>query len=415
MTELVLTADQTAAKEAFVSFLLDPHEHVFVLKGYSGTGKSTLTGHLLESLSGIFKAARLIDPDFKEYEVQLTATTNKAAENLAFLSGQSVPTVQSYLGLMVRKDYKTDETYLARKKNAPDLYRKLLFVDEASYIDKELLKHIFQITKDSKIVFMGDPAQLTPVKTHGTPVFDAKWPGAHLSQVVRQAEGHPIVDLSTKFRHTVNTGEFFQFKPDGVHVRHLSREEFNQEITQEFSQPNWKFRDSKVLAWTNKCVINYNHAIREHVGGSPDFEVGDYAICNSFVGTQGKSLKTDQMVCITKISEPTVEEGVAGRYFTVDGSITLFMPNSLTERNARIKQAKAEDDYAVLSAIDTSWVDLRAAYACTVNKAQGSTFDKVFIDLDDISRCNSGDQIARMLYVAVSRARHHVYLTGDFC
>ena len=121
------------------------------------------------------------------------------------------------------------------------------------------------------------------------------------------------------------------------------------------------------------------------------------------------------MVCITKISEPTVEEGVAGRYFTVDGSITLFMPNSLTERNARIKQAKAQDDYAVLSAIDTSWVDLRAAYACTVNKAQGSTFDKVFIDLDDISRCNSGDQIARMLYVACSRARHHVYLTGDFC
>ena len=173
MTELVLTSDQTAAKEAFISFLLNPHEHVFVLKGYSGTGKSTLTGHLLESLPGIFKAARLIDPDYKEYDIQLTATTNKAAENLAFLSGQAVPTIQSYLGLMVRKDYKTDETYLARKRNAPDLYHKLLFIDEASYIDKEMLGHVFSRTRDCKIVFIGDPAQLTMPKSTGAPVFDA--------------------------------------------------------------------------------------------------------------------------------------------------------------------------------------------------------------------------------------------------
>jgi ATP-dependent exoDNAse (exonuclease V) alpha subunit len=60
-----------------------------------------------------------------------------------------------------------------------------------------------------------------------------------------------------------------------------------------------------------------------------------------------------------------------------------------------------------------NWIDLRAAYAQTVNKSQGSTYDRVFIDLDDIRRCNSGDQIARMLYVAVSRAREQVFLTGD--
>lgn len=414
MTELVLTQDQETAKKAFVDFLLDPHERMFVLKGYSGTGKSTLTGHLLECVPNIFKTAKLIDPSFKDYEVQLTATTNKAAENLGFISGQYVSTIHSYLGLMIRKDLKNGESFLSRKKNSPDLYRKLLFIDEASFIDKELLRHIFNIMKDSKIVFMGDPAQLTPVKSSSTPVFDAKWPGAELTQVVRQVEGNPIVELSTRFRHTVNTGEFFSFKPDGHHIQHMDRAAFNAAVAKEFERPDWKFRDSKLLGWTNKCVIDYNHAIREHVGGTPEFQVGDYAICNSFVGTQGKSLKTDQMVCITSISDYEIVEDVVGRYYTLDGHITLFMPNSLAERNARIKRAKAEDELALLSAIDTSWVDLRAAYACTINKSQGSTFDRVFIDLDDIARCNSGDQIARMLYVGISRARDQVILTGDF-
>lgn len=413
MTDLVLSEDQAKAKSAFVDFLLNPHERVFVLKGYSGTGKSTLTGHLIETVPNIFKTARLLDPSFKEYEINLTATTNKAAENLAFISGMSVSTIHSYLGLMIRKDFKTEESFLSRKRNSPDLYRKLLFIDEASFIDRDLLKFIFQIMKDSKIVFMGDPAQLTPVESGSTPVFDAKWPGAELTQVMRQAEGNPIMDLSTKFRHTVNTGEFFSFSPDGYHIKHMSREEFNNLVAEEFGRPDWKFRDSKVLGWTNKCVVNYNHAIREHVGGTPEFQVGDYAICNSFVSTHGKSLKTDQMVCISQISKPVIECDVLGRYYTLDGSITLFMPNSLEDRNARIKRAKAEKDVRLLEAIDRSWVDLRAAYACTVNKSQGSTFDKVFIDLDDIARCNSGDQIARMLYVGVSRARHHVIFTGD--
>ena len=63
--------------------------------------------------------------------------------------------------------------------------------------------------------------------------------------------------------------------------------------------------------------------------------------------------------------------------------------------------------------IERTWIDLRAAYAQTVDKSQGSTYDKVFIDLDDISHCTSGARIARMLYVAVSRARHQVIFTGD--
>lgn len=89
------------------------------------------------------------------------------------------------------------------------------------------------------------------------------------------------------------------------------------------------------------------------------------------------------------------------------------MPDTYKDHAAALKAATAEGRYGAAREIANSWIDLRAAYACTINKSQGSTYDKVFIDLDDIRKCNSGEQIARMLYVAVSRARFHVYFTGD--
>lgn len=410
--EITLTTDQQDALEAFHRFLLDPTETVFVLSGYSGCGKSTLVRTLLDKIPGYIKSASLINPEQCEYKVELTATTNKAAENLGQITGEDVGTIHSFLGLRVQTDYQTNTSRLiARNSEVKTGY--ILFIDEASYIDSQLLGYIFQLTKHCKIVFVGDPAQLTPVKSNGTPVFNASFSGAALTSVVRQAAGNPIVDLSTKFRNTVNSGEFFKFKPDGHHVKYLEREAFNQAIAAEFSRPDWRYSDSKILGWTNKCVIAFNQFVSNHVKGDPHFQVGDYAVCNSFFNQGKKSLKTEQLVQITGISSDLECLGVEGNNFSINNEFAAFMPKTLQAKNARIKLARSQNELHLVGEIEERWIDLRAVYACTINKAQGSTFDQVFIDLDDISRCNSGDQIARMLYVAVSRARNHVYLTGD--
>lgn len=409
---IILTLDQQSALDAFHTFLLDPIESVFTLSGYSGCGKSTLVSILLDRLPKILKTAELINPNQKDYEVALTATTNKAAENLGHITGYQVHTIHSFLGLRVVTDYKNNTSNLVQRSQEKR-YNYILFIDEASYVDKQLLGFIFKMTEGCKIIFIGDPAQLTPVKSTGTPVFDAKFNGAALTQVVRQAEGNPIVELSTKFRHTVNTGEFFSFTPDGHHIRYLERAAFDQAIVDEFTRPDWKYRDSKILAWTNKRVIEYNHFVRNQVKGDPHFQVGDYAICNSFLTVGRQSLKTDQLVQITGISEEIERFGVIGNTFTMDGVIKAFQPKALTAKNLRIKEARACNEIHLVAEMESQWVDLRAAYACTINKSQGSTYDSVFVDLDDIRKCNSGDQIARMLYVAVSRARNHVFLTGD--
>lgn len=409
--EITLTEDQQKAMNAFQQFLLDPTETVFVLSGYSGCGKSTLVRTLLDKLPVFMKTVKLINTSQKDYEVALTATTNKAAENLARITGSSATTIHSFLSLRVNTDYKTGVTTLTpRNWNPVENY--LLFIDEASYIDSKLLELIFKLTHKCKIVFVGDPAQLTPVKSSATPVFGANFNGAALTQVVRQAEGNPIVDLSTKFRHTVNTGEFFSFKPDGHHIQHLNEMDFHQAIINEFARPDWSYADSKILAWTNKKVITYNQFVRNQVKGSPDFHVGDYAVCNSYIQIGKTSIKTDELVEITDIAGGTEMYGVKGRFFELNRSAVVFFPRSLEEANARVKKAKAEGDFSLVAHIESGWIDLRAAYASTINKSQGSTYGKVFIDLDDVSRCNSGDQIARMLYVAVSRARSQVFLTG---
>lgn len=410
---IVLSEDQQKAFEDFVGFMLDPLSFVFVLSGYSGTGKSTLVHYLIDHLPQIQKTARLIDPTSRDWDVQLTATTNQAADALSQLSGMDVRTIHSFLGLRVDTNYRTNETTLIPRDRGDVKEGYLLFVDEASYADTQLVQLIFQQTNKCKIIFMGDKAQLLQVKSVNAPVFAAGFPGAHLSKVMRQAEGNPITEWATAMRETVETGVWPQLTPDGHHVQWLTREHFEDKIRAEFTRPDWSCKDSKVLAWTNKTVIWYNQGIRDVAQGDPELKVGDFAVCNKFMKSGAHSIKTDQLVLISKVDEDTLEHDVLGNYIEVDHRSRFFMPKRLEDRKALIKYAKDNDDFQLVAHIDNYWIDLRSAFACTINKAQGSTYDSVFIDLDDVGKCNNGNTIARMLYVGISRARHHVYMTGD--
>ena len=416
---IVLSGDQQTALDGIYNFLLDPDERVFVLEGYSGCGKSTLVRTFLDRLPSVLKMEKLVNKDMIDYEVMLTASTNKAAETLAQMSGQECRTIHSALGLRLFTDYSTGKTSLS-PKNADILERKFLVIDEFSFIDSELLNHIFTRTRNCKVLFVGDPAQLSPVKSSKVPVIEAGFAGAKLREVMRQPKGddpswvHPITALGAQFRHTVETGEWLPFKPDGVHIIHLERDAFNEAIKTEFTRPEWNYRDSTVLGYTNKRVIQYNQFVSRLASGHPNLQVGDYAICNSFVAANKVSFKTDEMVHITGISHDYEEAGVMGKEFTLNGKALMFMPNSLADKNARLKVAKAQKDWSLVQRIEQQWVDLRASFARTVNKAQGSTHARVFMDLDDIASCTNGDTIARLMYVGVTRAQHQVFMTGDF-
>jgi ATP-dependent exoDNAse (exonuclease V) alpha subunit len=83
---------------------------------------------------------------------------------------------------------------------------------------------------------------------------------------------------------------------------------------------------------------------------------------------------------------------------------------------ARIHQLKnyyrSQKRWNLVYQIENSYPDLRQRDASTVYKAQGSTFDEVFLDLTDIGSSTQNDQIARMLYVGASRATTRLVLFG---
>ena len=410
----MLTKDQQEAFNSIFQFIADPNEHVFVLEGFAGTGKSYLVSKVLESIPKYFATQKLINPEYEEMSVELTATTNKAAEALQEQVKQLVKTIFNLLGLVVRTDYETNSKNLGIKRGTSKVHDSIIFIDEASYADGQLISYIFSQTENCKIIFIGDPAQLS-MSYGSAPVFNQGWPTARLTNVVRQAEDSPITQLTTSFRNTVNTGVWESFVPDGTSVIKLDKSQVNWELEKEFTRPDWHFKDSKVLAWTNKRVISYNHLIREMVKSTPELCVGDYATVNSFINApNGDRYKTDETVLITGIKDRLRLGDVCGKlYYLNNNSHGFFMPDDIKDKNKTITKAKKDNNIHQLQFIDHNWIDLRATYASTVNKAQGSTYDKVFVDLDDISKCNSGNTIARMLYVACSRPKSKLYLIGD--
>jgi len=411
--DLVLSEDQQKAMDAVCDFVADPEQAVFILRGYAGTGKSTLVAHILEFLPRYMKTLHAFNPEYEMMETILTATTNKACEALAQITGDEVRTIHSTLGIRVDYDAKGKSSLSALK--AKKIYNKLVFIDEASFLDREMLGYTFEYTEACKIIFMGDPAQLAPVNSSTTPVFDMHYPGAALETVMRQAAGNPIIELATMFRHAVKSAKWPEEVAhliDGVHIKHMDRDEFNEAVLEEFTRPDWKFSDSKVLSWTNARGVQYNKFIREHAKGEPEMQEGDYAIVNSYCSLDKVSFRTDQMVQITKIEEGENFE-TPGKWYELDHKISLFMPTSLAHRKQAEKRALSEDNGQMIFAVRQNWVDLRAVYACTVNKSQGSTYGKAYIDLDDIGSCRNKNTVARMLYVAFSRARYELVLTGD--
>lgn len=409
-----LSLDQEKASEAFFDWLVNPLEQVMIIKGSAGCGKSFLVRHLLDELSVFEKAYQLFDVTYRTPPVRLTTTTHKAAEVLREVTGRGCQTIHSALGLRLSKDYATGNMSLVSVGNVTT--GELIFIDEASYIDTNLLRLIFKTTENCKIVFIGDPYQITAPKSSTSPVFDLKATTVSLEVVQRQEESSPIRAFVEMAKQAVITGNFGNIDPDGLNIIHVPRDEFLSLAIAEFKQPNHKPNDTKILAYTNQAVVNYNKLINEELLGLAHLEVGDYGVVNNYVSGRNpqKGLKTDQLVQIQS-KTPATAHGVEGYLYSfVYLPGTYFGANNFKDIAHTAARLRAEGNLYEANEVEETWVDIRAAYACTVDKSQGSTYNTVFVDLGNLYKCNMANRLARMLYVAVSRARYKVVLTGDF-
>jgi len=371
-----LTSDQERAWVALKTFLLTK-DRFFVLNGYAGTGKT----FLLQELN---KTKEAIDKTIKG-ELLFTATTNKAVEVLE-QQGLPAKTIHSLLGLVPTQDGYD-------KVRQTGSHEHLVIVDEASMIDEKLMG--FLIESPHRYIFVGDDTQLPPILGRSV-VFD--YPQVKLTEIIRQEPG-TLQELVSALRAKVEGTPFTGFEIDDREVFWCSLEDFQATMLADFTREDWSYSKSKYIGYTNNRCIKENQRAEIHKKGTLVISKGDMLINNTYKKTNGITFSNNETVFIEDIKEPVSFQGHLIFPVKVKG-IWQYVPSHLSLYETKYKNLL---------------IDLRGVYACTVHKAQGSTFDRVYINLSDIKQAlkRSEDMFWRLLYVAVSRARKQVVFTGN--
>lgn len=420
-----LNTGQQEAADAFFSFLFSPDPE-FIISGPGGVGKTHLMSHMIDKVMPMyFEACQItsIPPEFDE--VVMTATTNKAAEVLAVATQRPTSTIHSFMNLKVTDDYSTGEQKIAPTRNWFVHQRKIIFIDECSMIDSQLYRYLKEGTHNSKLVYVGDHCQLAPVMEKFSPVYKDEKPFYVLTEQMRNSGQPALMDICDQLRETVQTGEFKPLKIVPGVIDLLDDEQMQKQITNHFMAQNY---ESRILAYTNNRVMMYNDYIRGIRGLPQEFTVGEYLINNSALQLRQRMLTVEEELEVEWVApEPTnikIDDGAVlqVRYMNLRSRIgevfeNIPVPVDRDHYKALIKyfQKKGKDTkyWAPYFELKNNYPDLRQRDAATFHKSQGSTYDSVFIDLNDLSSCRQPDQAARMLYVALSRARSRVFLYGN--
>lgn len=429
-----LSDSQKAVVDHFPHFLMDPEATEMTIAGFAGSGKTFLVSHLAEINDKIQRFVRVMDQEVPKRKLFFTATTNKAAAVLEQMLNVEARTIHSLLALRVRNNYRTGRTELVPNERGvqEDLNNSIIFIDEASMINRELLIAIRKQQRKftgCKVVFIGDEYQLPPVKEDICAVFEDGEHTVRLREIQRQVRGNPIIQLSAKYRECLDdhSKPWPKINDDGVHIIHYEdKHEFFKAIENVFKPPvaSLKYQHDedpdryRVLAWSNNRVREYNDWIRGLRGLPPQFVPGEIVTTNRpLLASDDKVLaQTDSFHLIRRV-EPKIMDGIKGFEIWLDNiGLSFFQPWDWNEAQALAAQFKKDAsktrNWRPYFNIIQHWADLRPIFASTVHKAQGSTYREVFVDLNNIGKNNNWREVARLTYVAITRSSHRVHIYG---
>jgi AAA domain/UvrD-like helicase C-terminal domain len=421
VTNYTLNEGQKEAAEAFLKFLFDREQKGFILSGPAGTGKTYLMGHIIDDVIPRYhEMCKALGMTADYTEVAMTAMTNKAAEVLSQSIRQPVGTIQSFLNLVVMNDYTTGRSTIKKTGRWVIHSHKIIFIDEASMMDTPLFATLLEGTYNCKLVFVGDRHQLSPVMEKISPIYAQGYPVHELLEPVRNAGQPALMALCSQLRTTVETSVFHPIQIVPGVIDHLDDTEMEQALYRYFGSQTM---DSRIIAYTNHRVNQFNDAIRDLRNLPSYFQRGEILVNGAPAKSGNKTLAADITVTIHQITQPEEVEfkpGIklwvqtanirtnAGVYYS-----NVRVPCDKDHYGKLLKYFKSKRDFPSMYDLRDNFFDLRPNDASTIHKAQGSTFENIFVDLSNISTCNMADQVARMLYVAVSRPKSRLFLYGE--
>lgn len=388
----MLNQDQMHAADELRKFL-DSDAKEFCLTGQAGTGKT----YMLYSILG--------------ESATYCATTNKAASVLRALTG-SARTIHSLLSLTVRNDFSNGKTNLVRDKSAVPIRNQIIVVDEASMVDKHLYRIAQEMLAESKIIWVGDDAQLPPVSTGSFSVFKQDLLTVSLYQVMRSLNAPAITELSTALRAAVFKGENITITARPPWIQRISSTHAHSIVTALVKNDEW--RNCILLSYTNHRATEAVKVIRGAANKPATLIPGDNVIVNSafkYVLPNGQIdwIPTDSVLQIQDIT-PIPSRPHLIVVHTDIGDLLTYKDNSKLQHD--IAAAASAKDWNEYFKLRETYIDLRHAEALTIHKSQGSTFDTVFVDVGSLATCRNPNERRRLLYVACSRAKHQLYLVN---
>lgn len=349
------------------NFLKNQDSHVFLLKGYAGTGKTFVTKGFTEYLTSMGRKFILAAPTGKAAKVIKEKTKNEA-----FTIHK---TIYSYKDL---KEYKVEnidgtETfkfYFDLNDNTHDA-NTVYIIDEASMIgDKheegeffrfgsgkllsDLMKyiHIDHNDHNKKIIFIGDNAQLPPIGMNFSPAlnseylereFNLKCNSYELTEIMRQSVDSGILENSLKIRESIRNNIFNQLDINLSYadVKHVEHEEvLGQYLDSCGDNING---ESIIIAHSNAVVDEYNTQIRKHFFPNQDFiTIGDKVMAVANNGNYPIFIYNGDFGLVKKVDENIIKREVFVREKINENLITTRIP--LWFRKVEIGFKNIDDD-----------------------------------------------------------------------
>ena len=431
-----LYPDQTKIVQEFKDWLFDTEEIWSGLWAGAGYGKTFTTLALLKVLKQT------------DLDVHVTSMTNKAAEVLQDMCKAPTTTLHKAFGWYLEENTQTGDIDLIQPDDCAVKEGSFILVDEAGMVGEEVLKVLGKTAKKLKlrILFVGDFAQTFPVEKEGTklrvPAYDQKMTKFELTIPKRQDEGDVLFALCQRLRASVFGGRMpklstvDQGNGKGVFVA----EDFKGELVEAIKRHKaaGTLDKIKALGYRNRCVIKLNQLIRKEVFGIDTFEpqVGEELVANTTIKEYDNDAGGDKII-IANNEMVRVISTVEGSEYDLNGwwtevvnldgeEFTVFVPESPMVKDSALKALKREANEAKANGnsgvarycwsnffnILNKTADLRPTFALTINKAQGSTFEEVFIDFNDIDCCPDREAKARLAYTGTSRAAKKVTVKG---
>ncbi len=423
-----LTKAQQQALLKLKSFLRSNHTF-FRLSGYAGTGKSFLICHLIEWLDSL------------DFEFVIAAPTNKAAKSLMQVAMSiginiEVKTVAQLLGQQPEINEETGIEEFTSPGDAEFDDYDVMIIDEFSMINRSNFAEIVQaiaVTIDTKVIFVGDEAQLPPVKEQQPIVAVSEHidDTATLNEVVRYEGEIAVVAEQIRSDSQYSRRMYpFQTSEDQTVVCQ-PREQWLETVTQYFKSQEYKNNPdyARLLVWRNKTAAAANRFVRSRLWGkdAPIFVPGDRLISRKplFRPRPGQKGKNKWGVLINNseecsvIDQPTIKQlsfdKISYQYRSVpvktDAGFVVNL-SILTEqgerlRNEQIKSYVEQKQWHKYFDLSRTFDDVTYAYSLTVHKAQGSSIDYVFLDTEDLPGC---PDLQKILYTALTRAKIRVFI-----